>query len=272
MKYKGKSVLITGGASGIGKIMGRIVLEKGGKLIIWDVNAAGIESTLQEFKPRGNAVGYTIDLADLNAIQPTALQVKKEHGIPDLIINNAGIIVGKYFEEHSINELTSTININATAPMMVTHAFLKEMIERGSGHICNIASSAGLVSNPKMSVYVASKWSLIGWSDSLRLEMQRKGTNIHITTVNPYYIKTGMFHGVRSRIPILHPEKTASRIMRAIALKKIFLTMPLGMHLIRFLQGILPIRVFDFIAGDLLGIYTSMDEFKGRNQSPETEK
>jgi all-trans-retinol dehydrogenase (NAD+) len=270
MYYSNKLVLITGGASGIGKIMGRRIIEQGGKLIIWDINTAGIESTIKEFSSIGNSIGYTIDLNDFDAIQKVAAKTKLEHGIPDLIINNAGIIVGKHFEDHTENEITATMNINATAPMLVSLAFLPEMIKRRSGHICNIASSAGLVSNPKMSVYAASKWALIGWSDSLRLEMERSDSNIYVTTVNPYYINTGMFSGVRSIIPILNPEKTADKILKAVEKKKVFLTLPLSMHLIRFLQGILPISAFDFIADKVLGIYSSMDDFKGRNNHKAT--
>ena len=63
---------------------------------------------------------------------------------------------------------------------------LPEMMKENSGAICNIASSAGLISNPKMSVYAASKWAVNGWSDSLRLEMQQLGKNISVTTIMPF--------------------------------------------------------------------------------------
>ena len=79
------------------------------------------------------------------------------------------------------------MDVNANAPMLITKEFLNDMLDQNSGHICNIASSGGLISNPKMSVYAASKWSVIGWSDSLRLEMKLLKKNIHITTIMPYY-------------------------------------------------------------------------------------
>jgi all-trans-retinol dehydrogenase (NAD+) len=75
-----------------------------------------------------------------------------------------------------------------------------------------------MLSNPKMSVYAASKWAVTGWSDSLRLEMTQLHKNVHVTTVLPYYINTGMFDGVKSSImPILKPEKVAAKVIRAIA-------------------------------------------------------
>jgi short-subunit dehydrogenase len=114
-----------------------------------------------------------------------------------------------------------------------------------------------------MSVYAASKWALIGWSDSLRLEMQQLETNIRITTINPYYINTGMFDGVKSLIPVLKQENVAQAIVRAIEKDKIFLSLPWSMQLIRLCQGLLGVRGFDKIVGNVLGIYKTMDFFTG---------
>ena len=139
---------------------------------------------------------FKVDVSNLNQIQENAKKIKRDIGVVDVLINNAGIIVGKYFHEHSTADVVKTMEINANAPMLITKEFLEDMLNRNSGHICNIASSGGLISNPKMSVYVASKWSVIGWSDSLRIEMKQMNKNIGITTVMPYYINTGMFDGV----------------------------------------------------------------------------
>jgi len=262
--FKGKRVLITGGASGIGKIMGRLVLEKGAELIIWDINKENMEETVCEFSTLGKVKTYHVDVSDAIQVHTTAVRVKKECGPVDVLINNAGIVVGKYFHEHTIPEISRTMDVNAVAPMTVTRAFLPEMMERNSGYICNIASSAGLVSNPKMSVYVASKWSLTGWSDSLRLEMKQMKKNIGVTTVTPYYIDTGMFDGVRSRIPLLKPEKAAKKIIRAIEKNRVIQSMPWSYHFVRISQGVLPIPVFDWFTGKVLGVYKTMEHFKGR--------
>jgi short-subunit dehydrogenase len=140
------------------------------------------------------------------------------------------------------------------------------MLLQNSGHICNIASSGGLIGNPKMAVYVASKWSLIGWSDSLRLEMKQLKKNIVVTTIMPYYINTGMFDGVKSRIPILDPETAALTIIKAIEKDKKMVTIPGYIYKItRLAQGLLPINIFDWFAGSVLGIYKTMNQFIGRN-------
>ena len=172
-KLEDKTVLITGGASGIGRIMVRLLLERKAKVIIWDINQESIDDTLSEFSDKGKVYGYNVDVSNVEQIQETSKKVKQEIGVVDVLINNAGIIVGKYFSEHTASDISKTMEINANAPMFITKAFLNDMLNQNSGHICNIASSGGIVSNPKMSVYSASKWSLIGWSDSLRLEMKQ---------------------------------------------------------------------------------------------------
>ncbi len=262
--FKGKRVLITGGASGIGKIMGRLALQKGAQLIIWDIDQANINNTLAELNKTGTVHSYRLDVSNIAQVKETATLVKKEIGNVDILINNAGIVVGKYFQDHSTEEILKTMNINANAPMIVTQEFLSGMIAQNAGHICNIASSASLISNPRMSVYAASKWSVMGWSDSLRIEMQQQKLNVGITTVLPYYISTGMFKGVSSVVPILKPEKVAQKIIRAIEKNRIIISMPWSMHFVRFFQGILPIRIFDWFVGRVMGIYKTMEKFEGR--------
>ncbi len=267
MKLHNKIILITGGASGIGRIMVRLMLERKAKVIIWDINQESINQTITEFSNKGELFGYHLDVSNLKQIQDTAKKVKSEIGIVDVLINNAGIIVGKYFNEHTSSDISKTIAINANAPMFITREFINDMLNQNSGHICNIASSGGLVSNPKMSVYIASKWSLIGWSDSLRLEMKQMDKKVNITTIMPYYINTGMFDGVKSKIPILEPESTALTIVKAIEKNKKLISIPGYIYrFTRLGQAVMSINIFDWFAGDLLGIYKTMDHFTGRKK------
>ncbi|MDD6209344.1 MAG: SDR family oxidoreductase [Bacteroidales bacterium] len=266
-RIDGKIVLITGGASGIGKIMGRMVAEKGASLIIWDIDQGSLDATLLEFRSQFSDVyGYRVDISDPEAVHSMAERVRSEVGNPDILINNAGIVVGRYFHEHAVRDIDRTIDINTKAQMYLALEFLSSMIERNCGHICNVASSAGLISNPKMSVYCASKWASCGWSDSLRIEMEMMGKDVHVTTVTPYYISTGMFDGVRSVIPLLEPAAVAKKIIRGIERNKIFVSMPWSVRFVRFGQGVLPIRFFDWFIGRKLGIYKTMDHFKGRKK------
>ena len=269
MKIKGSNVLITGGASGIGKIMGRMALEKGARnLIIWDINIAAIEAVKQEFKELGNVYGYRVDVSSNDTVVNTYKRVLEDCGEVDILINCAGIVTSnKTFDKMSADEITRTININTIAPMFVAHAMLPGMLRRNRGHICTITSAGGMLSNPKMSVYAASKWGATGWSDSVRIELQEMKSKVRITTVAPYYINTGMFDGVKSPIiPILKPEYVSRKVLRAIEKNKNFAGIPFGFHFIRFWQAFLPTRVFDFFFGKVFGIYHAMDQFTGRTK------
>jgi short-subunit dehydrogenase len=266
---KNKIVLVTGGASGIGKIMSRIMLEKQAAcVVIWDIDGEKLNMAVEELNVKGgNVRGYRVDLSRPEEIISTASLVEKEIGSVDIVLNNAGVITGKLFHQHTHDEITSTMLVNANALMHVAKTFLQTMINNGSGHICNIASAAGMVANPRMSVYCASKWAVIGWSESLRLEMEELRTGVKITTLIPYYISTGMFAGVKSVIPIKSPENAAARIIRAIENNRIVYKMPWIINLLPLAKGLLPIRAFDFFIGKGLQVYKSMRSFHGRTRS-----
>lgn len=267
MKIKNSRVLITGGASGIGRVMGRMSLEKGAScVIIWDINEANIGLTLEEFSKYGKAFGYRVDVSDYALVEEMYARVIKEVGEIDILINCAGVITtNKTFDQNTPQDMERTMRINSLSPMYVTRAILPDMLRRNSGHVCNIASAAGLLSNPKMSVYAASKWAAIGWSDSVRIELQQMKSKVKVTTVAPYYINTGLFDGVKSRIfPILKVEPTCRKILRAIEKDRIFRGIPFAFHFARFLQFLMPFRMLDFVIGEICGVYHTMDNFTGR--------
>ena len=271
MKFNEKIVLITGGASGIGRIMGELALKKGASaLVIWDINQANIDATISEMKAFGKVVGYRVDVSDYNMVEASYAQVKSEVGDVDIFINSAGIITSnRTFDLCSVEEMDRTIKVNTLAPMYVTRQVLPDMIKRNSGHICNIGSAGGMLPNPKMSIYSASKWASIGWSDSVRIELQDMKSKVRVTTIAPYYITTGMFDGVKSKVfPLLNPQKVSERVIGAIeGNKKMLMLMkwiPYPHHFIRLLQAVLPMRVFDWLMSDVLGIYHAMDNFTGR--------
>lgn len=266
-KIKESRLLITGGASGIGRIMGRQALQRGAKeVVIWDINEQNIASTVEELSALGRVKGYKVDVANNEGVEQSYARVKEECGDVDILINCAGIVTSnKTFDKQSVQDIERTMRINSIAPMVVALQALPDMISRNRGHICNIASAAGMLSNPKMSVYAASKWAVIGWSDSVRIELKQMRSKVHFTTIAPYYISTGMFDGVKSRFfPILKPEKVARNILRAIEKNKDFKGLPFSFHFIRACQALLPSAWFDKILGDWVGIYSTMDNFTGR--------
>lgn len=278
MHIKGTNVLITGGASGIGRIMGRICLEKGASnLIVWDINQANIDKTeaeLSDVKPaeagvsKGQIHSYIVNVSDPQAIKSAYEKVKSEVGEVDILVNCAGIVRGNNtFDKQTVQDIDLTMDINANAPMYVALALLPDMLRRDRGHICNIASAAGMLGVPKLSVYCASKWAVIGWTESMRVELKQARSHVRVTSVAPYFINTGMFDGVNSKVfPILDPEKTAAKIIRAVEVGKSFRGIPFAYHFIRIWQGLLPNFLFDFIFGKVFGVYSVMDHFTGRRK------
>lgn len=278
MHIKGTNVLITGGASGIGRIMGRICLEKGASnLIVWDINQANIDKTeaeLSDVKPaeagvsKGQIHSYIVNVSDPQAIKSAYEKVKSEVGEVDILVNCAGIVRGNNtFDKQTVQDIDLTMDINANAPMYVALAVLPDMLRRDRGHICNIASAAGMLGVPKLSVYCASKWAVIGWTESMRVELKQARSHVRVTSVAPYFINTGMFDGVNSKVfPILDPEKTAAKIIRAVEVGKSFRGIPFAYHFIRIRQGLLPNFLFDFIFGKVFGVYSVMDHFTGRRK------
>lgn len=267
----GKKVLITGAAMGMGRIYAELAVAEGAAaVVLWDINQAELDKTAAELKAKGGKVhAHVVDVSKLEDIQQAARRVRQDPGAPDIVFNNAGIVRGKYFWEHdNFKDTWLTMAINALAPMYIAREFLPTMIEgKGEARVVNIASAAGTVANPKMSVYCASKWAALGWSDSVRLELEKAGHHhVRVTTVCPSYISTGMFEGARGPLmtPILTPEYVVSRVWAAMKVGRPLLTMPWTVRFGMLLRGLLPLRLWDWVAEHVFGVYKSMDEFKGR--------
>ncbi len=268
-KIKGSTVLVTGGASGIGRLMGAMCMMDGAKeLIIWDIQKEKLDETTRELRAMHFIIHpFHVDVSNTAQVIATAQKVRQEVGEIDILINNAGIITGnKDFKDSTHADIEKTMAINTNALMHVTLEILPGMIAKGSGHIVNISSAAGMLSNPQMSVYCASKWAVSGWSESMRIELEMSGTGVRVTTVNPSYIDTGMFKGVKVTpvLPLLKPEVLAAKVVRAIKFNRLFVRAPFMVKLLPFTKGILPVRVFDMVAGKWMGVYRSMAGFTGR--------
>lgn len=269
---RGKKILITGAAMGMGKLYAELAVAEGaGAVVLWDINAAELEKTAAALIARGGKVSTNIvDVSRLEAIVEAAAKVRAEIGAIDILFNNAGVVRGKYFWDHDHRADTwLTMSINALAPMYLAREFLPAMIADTAGEhrIVNIASAAGTVSNPRMSVYCASKWAAIGWSDSLRLELEQAGhRHVKVSTICPSYISTGMFEGAKGPLltPLMTPEHVVDRVWRAMKTGRPMLMMPWTVRLGTLCRGLLPLRLWDFVAGRIFGIYRTMDAFKGR--------
>ncbi|MFF2606810.1 SDR family NAD(P)-dependent oxidoreductase [Arthrobacter koreensis] len=266
ISVSGRTVLITGAAMGMGLLYAERAVREGAKaVVLWDRNADALEGAAQRLRGLGTSevLPYTLDVSSAAEVAEKAEAVLAELGAPDVLINNAGIVRGKYFWEH-----TAVMDVNTLAPMHITRAFLPGMIERRTpARILNVASASGTLSVPKMSVYTASKWAVIGWSDSLRLELEEAGHgHIQVTTLIPSYIKTGMFEGARGPLmtPLMDPEYVVDKAWKALLEGKARVQLPWTVPLGSALRGLLPQPAWDVVAGRIFKVYQSMDHFTGR--------
>ena len=273
----GLTVAITGAAMGMGKIYAEKAVDEGAAtVILLDVNADAMAATAAELEARAAEAKvsttihtYLVDLSSRKDIAATAARIRNDVGDPDVLINNAGIIRSSFFWEHDpAKDIELSMNINALAAMYLSREFLPGMIAKVSeSRILNIASAAGTLANPRMSVYAASKWAMIGWSDSVRLELVKAGhPQVKVTTFAPSYISTGMFEGVRGPLwtPIMTPKKATDAAWNAMLKGTPLLMKPWTVGFGRAIKGLLPTRAWDVVAGRVFKVYSSMDEFTGR--------
>ena len=266
----GKKVLVTGAAMGLGKLFAtRAVAEGAETVVLWDINESALKETAAELESQGGTVeAYMVDVSSAESVVAAAEMVRSEVGDIDVLINNAGIVRGnKYFWETESNaDIEQTMAINSLAPMYIAKEFLPAMIaSKSEARIVNIASSAGLLANPRMAVYAASKWAAVGWSDSVRLELEQAGhDHVRITTVCPTYINTGMFDGTKKILftPMLEQEDVVDTTWKEMKKGGPFVILPWTSKFNKALQGFLPTRLRDFYL-DRVGVYDSMSEFKG---------
>jgi all-trans-retinol dehydrogenase (NAD+) len=268
----GKNVLITGGASGMGRLVARRVAALGGNLVLWDVNPDNLERVRAEAERASGrpALAHVCDVSDRAQVYETANRVKASIGPLDILVNSAGVVTGAPFLELPDEKVELTFGVNALALFWTAKAFLPDMIARNSGHLVTIASASGYVGVANLADYSASKWAAIGFDESLRAELRKTAPGVRTTVVCPYYVDTGMFKGVRSRfprlLPILKEERVADRIVSAIQRNKRRVVMPPLVHLVPLLRP-LPVALFDAV-NDFLGVNVSMERFVGRRNGP----
>lgn len=278
----GAIVVITGAARGMGELHARRAVAEGAKAVaLWDVDLPRAAALVKELRsPECDVRAFRVDLGSPREIVDAARQTRDQLGSPTVVINNAGIVRnGQFVDQDPAGDIEPTMAINAVAPMLVAREFLPAMIADTSREhrILNVASAAGTLANPNMSVYAASKWALIGWSESLRLELARAGNaHVAVTTFCPSFISTGMFRGARGPLltPIMTPGDAVDAAWRGMTAGNAMVLKPWTVKLGMAARGVLPTRVWDVVADKLFHVYSSMDHFTGRDydQSEEPER
>ena len=264
----GKTVLITGAGCGIGQLMAREAAAEGANLALVDINTESLKAVETELQPfPGRVAVFACDISDREAVAVISQTIKDQFGEVDVLINNAGIVIGKSFMDLTLAEMQRTMDVNYWGHVYFTHQFLPGMIAKGRGNIVNIASSSGMLGMVNLSDYCASKFADVGFSESLRRELKSSGHHkITVTCVCPYVIATGMFKGFRPLLfnPVLKPEQVAGAVMSAIRKNKPYVIQPFFMiQITRLLRVMLPTGLFDWML-HVTGGSRAMHSFKGR--------
>jgi all-trans-retinol dehydrogenase (NAD+) len=268
---RGTLALVTGASQGIGLEIARRLAAQGAHVVLWARRRGPLEEAAARIAHAGGKADWaTVDVADRAQVTAAAAALKARLGPVGILVNNAGIVSGKPLLELGDAEIERTLAVNTLAHFWTLRAFLPDMLERNEGHVVTVTSAAGICAAPRLADYSASKFATFGLAEALRAELRLRGSRVRTTVVCPFYIDTGMFHGVSTRfpwlLPILKTEAVGARVIAAIEKDRPRVVMP-AMVYTTFLARLLPVSWFDGIA-TFLGLDRSMETFLGRAPEP----
>jgi NAD(P)-dependent dehydrogenase (short-subunit alcohol dehydrogenase family) len=202
----GKTVLITGAGSGIGRATALACARRGARMVICDLDERGLQATAADIAALGVAVtAKQVDVADADAMRSFAEGVHAEVEAVDLLVNNAGVAIGGGFLHTSLDDWNWIVSINVMGVVHGCHFFVPAMVARGrGGHVVNIASAAGYLASAALTAYATTKFAVVGLSEALHEELAPH--RISVTTVCPGLINTPITRNARMRGPDASPE------------------------------------------------------------------
>lgn len=188
---KGKNAVITGAGRGIGRATAIALAKEGVNLGLIGLTMSNLEKLTSELEQYDITISAaTADVSDLEAVTHAVEHIKSELGSIDILVNNAGIAKFGGFLDLSPEEWENIIRVNLMGVYNVTRAVLPDMLEKNSGDIVNISSTAGQKGAPVTSAYSASKFAVLGLTESLMLEVRKK--NIRVTALTPSTVATDL--------------------------------------------------------------------------------
>ncbi|MDK8183985.1 SDR family oxidoreductase [Paenibacillus sp. UMB4589-SE434] len=218
MDIKGSVVVITGASSGIGALTAQLVAEAGAIPVL----AARSTDKLAQVSARiqGQHECVQLDVTNAEEVEHVMARIIETYGRIDILLNNAGFGLFERATDLTLGQFEAMMDVNYMGTVRCTKAVLPSMLERRSGRIVNVASMAGKIGSPKSSAYSASKHAVLGFTNSLRMELA--GTGVTVSAVNPGPIDTPFFdvadptgHYVNNiKWFMMPPERVAKRILR----------------------------------------------------------
>jgi len=226
--------IVTGAASGIGRALVRDLSSRGADLVLVDRDAAGLDAVAAELRATRadrSVTTYVVDLADRDAALATAIAIRDAHPHVHLLVNNAGVALAGRLDEVSLDDIDWLLAINLHAVILMTHTLLPRLVATPGAHVVNLSSLFGIIGPPGEAAYVASKFGVRGFSESLRQELAPH--EVGVTSVHPGGIATNIASSSRigfgvdddhrrqrleisQRLLTLDPSVAATKILRGV--------------------------------------------------------
>jgi NAD(P)-dependent dehydrogenase (short-subunit alcohol dehydrogenase family) len=233
----GKTVAITGGARGIGFATAKALTDARARVVIGDIDTDAVGKAASDL----GITGVHLDVTQRDSFAAFLDRAEAEHGPLDVLVNNAGIMPTGPFLEYRESLIRRTVDIDLVGVILGTQLAAERMVARGSGHIVNIASIAGRVPAPGLSIYNAAKFGAIGFSEAVSAELEPH--NVCVSTVQPSHTATELIDGLKSPgILVASPEQVARTIMKVIHTQQLHAYPTIGLGVVA-LMGPVPGRL-----------------------------
>lgn len=194
---KNKSVLVTGGAAGIGYYAAKALVSEGCRVIIADINEDALKKAKEKLERNGADVDtYAVDVSSKTRVEKMAAEILEKHGSLDILVNNAGVGHSGELAETDTKTWERLINVNIWGVLNCTYAFLPSMVEARSGHIVNVTSGQCFFRLPTWGAYTTTKLAVAGFSEILHYELRKY--RIDVTTMFPFMVNTGFYDDVQA--------------------------------------------------------------------------
>lgn len=254
MDYTGKVVVITGASSGIGEQSAEEFAKLHANVILVSRNEVQLQKIAARLsKYQIKTLVCACDVSDKDQVDTMGKIVIEKFGTIDVLVNNAGFGIYNTVENTTIDDLESQMSTNFLGMMYCTKTFLPQLLKQRSGHIVNVASVAGSIGIPGMAAYCASKFAMLGFSESLFHEL--KGTGVGVTVVSPIMVRTNFFkHESFGKMPrysatSLDPKTVANAVVRAASSPRLEIVVPQFVRIAIWMKQTFPYLINPIVGG-----------------------